>query len=132
MNLDKETKDKIDKLPIVLKTIVNNMLDAIDNIINGKCDEETLTSTASTLNNNAKGRICNEDILNYDKGGKILGFGCTNRVGLKRLLDENGIKQQVVNNQKCGFLRSEIMALRDRLSNDSNKTQRNDYKRKLK
>lgn len=132
MNLDKETKDKIDKLPIVLKTIVNNMFDAIDNIINGKCDEETLTSTASTLNNNAKGRICNEDILNYDKAGKILGFGCTNRVGLKKLLDANGIKQQVVNNQKCGFLRSEIIALRDKLSNDSNKEECNACKRKLK
>lgn len=131
MNLDKETKDKIDKLPIVLKTIVNNMFDAIDNIINGKCDEETLTSTASTLNNNAKGRICNEDILNYDKAGKILGFGCTNRVGLKRLLDAHGIKQRTINNMKCGFLRSDILALKDKLIDDVNKREYGDCKRKL-
>lgn len=114
MNLDEETKSKIDKLPIVLKTMANYLLDALDNIINGKCDEDTLTSTVGTLNNNAKGRICDEDVLNYDKAGEILGFG-TNRNGLKALLDRNGIKQKIINNQKCGFLRSEVMALNDKL-----------------
>lgn len=128
MKLDEETKAKIDKLPIVLKTIANYLLDALDNIINGKCDENTLTSTVGTLNNNAKGRICDEDVLNYDKTGEILGFG-TNRNGLKALLDRNGIKQQIINNQKCGFLRSEVMALNDKLLEER---KAKEYKRKSK
>lgn len=128
MKLDEETKSKIDKLPIVLKTMANYLLDSLDNIINGKCDEDTLTSTVGTLNNNAKGRICDEDVLNYDKAGEILGFG-TNRNGLKALLDKNGIKQQVINNQKCGFLRSEVMALNDKLLEER---KAKEYKRKSK
>ena len=69
-----------------------------------------------TLNNNAKGRIGKEDVLNYYKAGNILGFGCTNRVGLKKLLDKHGIKQVKINNMRCGFLRSEIMSLKDKIN----------------
>lgn len=116
MKLDEETKAKIDNLPIVSKTIVNYLIDVIDSFINGKCDEDTITSTLGTLNNNAKGRIGKEDVLNYDKAGNILGFGCTNRVGLKKLLDKHGIKQVKINNMCCGFLRSEIMALKDKIN----------------
>lgn len=126
MNLDKETKDKIDKLPIILKTTVNYLLDAIDNIVNGKCDEDTLTSTIGTLNENSKRRYADEDLMNYDEAGKSLGFGCTNRNALKRLLDKNGIKQVIINNKKCGFKRSDIYALKDKIKNDKyNKKNKN-------
>lgn len=114
MNLDQETKDKIDKLPFMLKTAANYLLDALDNIINGNCSEDAVTSTIGTLNNNASKRYGKHDLLTYDKASEILGFG-RNLVGLKALLDKHGIKQQVINNQKCGFLRSEIMALNDKL-----------------
>lgn len=121
MELSKETKDKIDKLPIVLRMAVNYLLDAVDKIINGECNEDAVTSTMATLNNNASGRICKDDVLNYDKAGNILGFGATNRTALKALLDKHGIKQVVINNMKCGFLRSDIMALRDKLNEDIKK-----------
>lgn len=121
MELNDETKVKIDKLPIVLRTAVNYLLDVIDNIINGKCDEETLTSTMATINNNSKGRIGKEDVVNYDKAAKMLGFSVTNRASLKLLLDKNGIHQVVINNMKCGFLRSDIMALKDKLNEEVRK-----------
>lgn len=121
MELDDKTKDKIDKLPVVLRMAVNYLLDAVDKIVNGECSEDTITSTMATLNNNASGRICKDDVLNYDKAGEILGFGATNRTGLKAVLDKYGIKQVVINNMKCGFLRSDIMALRDKLNEDIRK-----------
>lgn len=129
MDLDDKTKEKIDKLPIVLRLAVNYLLDAIDKIINGECNEDAVTSTMATLNNNASGRICKDDVLNYDKAGEILGFGATNRNGLKAVLDKYGIKQVIINNQRCGFLRSDIMALRDKLNEDIRKREK---KRKAK
>lgn len=112
MELSDKTKEKIDKLPIVLKMAVNYLLDMVDKIINGECNEDTVASTIATLNNNASRRVCKDDVLNYDKAGEILGFGATNKYG---------IKQVVINNQRCGFLRSDIMALRDKLNEDIRK-----------
>ena len=77
MKIDEETRARIDKLPIVSRMIANYLLDMVENLATNKCDEETLISAASTMNNNAKGRIGKEDVLNYDKAGNILGFGCT-------------------------------------------------------
>ena len=100
MNLDQET----------FKTAVHYLLEMVDNIINGNCSEDAVTSTIGTLNNNASKRYGKHDLLTYEKASDILGFG-RNMVGLKALLDKHGIKQQVINNQKCGFLRSEVMAI---------------------
>lgn len=87
----------------------------------GDCDESTVVSTMGTLNQNAQGRYSDDDLLNYDKACKILGFSVTNRVGLKRLLDKNGIKQVIIHNTPCGFRRDEIMALRDKINEEVKK-----------
>lgn len=121
MELNDETKAKIDKLPLILRTSVNYLLDCVDKIINGECNEDAITSTMATLNQNAQCRYGKYDLMNYDEAGKVLGFGSTNRMNLKVLLDKNNIKQVVINNMKCGFLRSEIMALRDKLNEDIKK-----------
>lgn len=115
--LNVSAQEKIDKLPYFMRYIINALLDCIDNIINGKCDEETIVSAMSTVQNNTNSRFSECDLLTYDKAGKILGFGTTNRVGLKRLLDKNGIKQVTFGNTKVGFRRDEVMALRDKLCN---------------
>ena len=113
--LSPTAKESIDKLPFFMKYVINVLLDCIDNIINGKCDEDIIVSAMSTMNNNARGKYSNEDLMNYDEAGEVLGFGTTNRVGLKRLLDKHGIKQVVINNMKCGFRRDEILSLKDKL-----------------
>lgn len=118
MLLNEETQEKVNKLPIVLKTAVNTLLECIDQIINGKCNEEVITSTMGTLHNNAKSRYGNNDVLNYDQAGKMLGFGTTNRVGLKKLLDKNGIKEVKIGNTKIGFRRDELQALCDKIHED--------------
>lgn len=114
--LNAATQEKIDKLPFFMKYVVCKLIDCIDDIVNNKCDEDVLLTTMSTLDNNAKGKFSNDDLMNYDQAGDALGFGTTNRVGLKRLLDKHGIKQVIINNMKCGFRRDEIMALKDKIS----------------
>lgn len=72
----------------------------------------------STVQNNTNSRFSECDLLTYDKAGNLLGFGTTNRVGLKKLLDKNGIKQVTFGNTKVGFRRDEVMALKERLDNE--------------
>lgn len=116
--LSASAQEKIDNLPYFMRYIINTLLDCIDNIINGKCDEETIVSAMSTVQNNTDNRFNECDLLNYDEAGNMLGFGTTNRVGLKKLLDKNGIKQVSFGNTKVGFRRDEVMVLKDRLDSE--------------
>lgn len=116
--LSATAQEKIDKLPFFMRYVIYKLVDCIDDIINGKCDEQLIVNTMSTLENNASGRYSKNDLLTYDEAGKILGFGSTNRVGLKKLLDKNGIKQMSFGGTKVGFRRDEVVALKDRLCNE--------------
>lgn len=122
--LTASAEEKIEKLPFFMRYVIHKLVDCIDDIINGKCDEQLIVNTMSTLENNSKGRYSKDDLLNYDKAGEALGFGCTNRVGLKRLLDRNNIHEVVINNMKVGFRRDEIMALKDKLNDEIRKRER--------
>lgn len=124
MELDSESKDKLAKQPFIIRQAANYVLNILNTLINGGCDEDKITSTMGTLSQNAQGRYSDDDLVNYDNACKILGFSVTNRVGLKRLLDKNGIKQVVINNMKCGFVRSDIMAIRDKLNEDIRKKEK--------
>ncbi len=121
MELDSESKDKLAKQPFIIRQAANYVLNLLNTLINGGCDENTVVSTMGTLNQNAQGRYSDDDLLDYDKACKVLGFSVTNRVGLKRLLDKNGIKQVKIHNMPCGFRRDEIMALRDKLNEEVKK-----------
>lgn len=121
MELDSESKDKLSKQPFIIRQAANYVLNLLNTLINGGCDESTVVSTMGTLNQNAQGRYSDDDLVNYDNACKILGFSVTNRVGLKRLLDKNGIKQVIIHNMPCGFRRDEIMALRDKLNEEVKK-----------
>lgn len=118
MELNNEEKERYDNLSPVMKSAVTYMMDAIKAVIYGKCDEDVMINTMGTLNQNAQGRYNDEDLLNYDKAGKELGFGTTNRVGLKRFLDKNKIKQVLINNIRCGFSKAQINLLKDKYSED--------------
>lgn len=121
MELDSESKDKLAKQPFIIRQAANYVLNLLNTIINGGCDESTVVSTMGTLNQNAQGRYSDNDLVNYDNACKILGFSVTNRIGLKRLLDKNGIKQVKIHNMPCGFRRDEILALRDKVNEEVRK-----------
>ena len=115
MNFTEEEQNKLDRLPLVFKLAINTLLDAVRHILDGDCDESAITDTMATLNNNSQGRYADEDLVNYEEAAKILGISTTNRMKLKLLLDMNNIQQVTLHNQKVGFKRTEIMALRSKL-----------------
>lgn len=115
MNFTEEEQSKLDRLPLVFKLAINALLDAVRRILDGDCDESAITDTMATLNNNSQGRYADEDLVNYEEAAKILGISTTNRMKLKLLLDMNNIQQVTLHNQKVGFKRTEIMALRSKL-----------------
>ena len=115
MNFTEEEQSKLDRLPLVFKLAINTLLDAVRRILDGDCDESAITDTMATLNNNSQGRYADEDLVNYEEAAKILGISATNRMKLKLLLDMNNIQQVTLHNQKVGFKRTEIMALRAKL-----------------
>lgn len=115
MNFTEEEQSKLDRLPLVFKFAINTLLDAVRRILDGDCDESAITDTMATLNNNSQGRYADEDLVNYEEAAKILGISATNRMKLKLLLDMNNIQQVTLHNQKVGFKRTEIMALRSKL-----------------
>ena len=115
MKFSEDEEKKIKSLPLVFRLAVEMLLGLIKKILNNECDEDEVTDTLATLNANADRRYSNEDLVNYDQAAKILGVSVTNRIRLKSLLDANGVKQVVMHNQKIGFKRSELMALRTKL-----------------
>lgn len=121
MKFTEDEQSKIDKLPVILKYAVESLVGVIKRIIDGDCDADSVTDAMATLDNNAKGRYSDEDLVTYDKAAKILGISVTNRAKLKLLLDMNNIQQVTLHNHKVGFLRSELMALRSKLYDDPKK-----------
>ena len=115
MIFSEDEENKIKSLPRVLRLSVDTLVCVIRKILNNECDEDEVTDTMATLNANADRRYANEDLVNYDQAAKILGVSVTNRIRLKSLLDANGVKQVVMHNQRIGFRRSEVMALRTKL-----------------
>ncbi|MBQ0073104.1 MAG: hypothetical protein KBT34_02795 [Prevotella sp.] len=115
MNFTEEEQSKLDRLPLVFKLAINALLDAVRRILDGDCNENAITDTMATLNNNSQGRYADEDLVNYEEAARILGISATNRMKLKLLLDMNNIEQVTLHNQKVGFKRSEIMALRSKM-----------------
>ena len=115
MKFSEYEENKIKSLPLVFRLALDMLLGLIKKILNNECDEEEVTDTMATLKANADSRYANEDLVNYDQAAKILGVSVTNRIRLKSLLDANGVRQVVMHNQRIGFRRSEVMALRTKL-----------------
>lgn len=111
MLVTQETQDKIDKLPLSLRIASNMLLDCLESLIGGKCDADEVLHTVSSVNEHAQGKYSDKELVNYDKACDILGYTRTNRIGLKRILDKNGIKQVIMNNQHVGFPRHKVEAL---------------------
>lgn len=115
MIFSEDEEKKIKSLPLILRIALDTLVGVIKKILNNECNEDEVADTMATLNANADGRYANEDLVNYDQAAKILGVSVTNRLRLKSLLDANVIKQVVMHNQRIGFKRSEVMALRTKL-----------------
>lgn len=115
MKFSEEEQSKLNKLPLVLRTTAQYLLESVNRILNDECNEEAVTSAMATVNANSSGRFSDDDLVNYEQAARILGVSETNRAKTKMLLDKNGIKQVVMHNQKVGFIRAEVVALADKM-----------------
>lgn len=116
IQLSEETQKRIDNAPLFAKTAINTLLKCIDDLLGNKCSENDVASAISQLNDNANDRFSDHELLNYDEAGRLLGFGTTNRIALKKLLDKHNIKQVVMNNTKVGFPAYKVYELKRELS----------------
>jgi len=89
-------------------------------ILNDQCNEEELLYLMGKADAHSKGYFKKEDFVNYDEAMRILNIG--NRVTLKEHLNRHGVKMQRVNNQRVGFLRSEVEALSEDVKKPSKRS----------
>lgn len=115
VKIDRESREKLKALPPVMQMAARALLDALNRIINGDCDESAVNQAAATLDANSRGKYGSEDLLTYDKAMKMLGIG--DRARLKRVLDSNGVKQVTIHNQRVGFRRSDVLAVKQQIEN---------------
>ena len=114
MKLDKETQEKINKLPLIFRMAANFLVRCLDKLINDECDEKEVINAINAVKDNSEGRYSKSELMNYDEAGKALGFGVTNRAGLKKFLDKHNVKQVQFGSMKVGFPRSKIINLINR------------------
>ena len=98
-----------------LKTIRELLTHGIQMIDNDQCDEAKAMSMVARYNEETKGYYSKNSFVNYDKAMRIMGI--KNRNEFKAVCDANNVTQKMLNNQKVGFLRSEIESLSERLRN---------------
>lgn len=99
-----------------LKTIRGILSHGIQMIDNDECDEARAMSMVARYNEETKGYYSKNSFVNYDKAMKIIGV--KNRNEFKAICEANNVTQKTINNQKVGFLRSEIESLSERLRNE--------------
>ena len=69
------------------------------------------------FNAESKGFFDKKSFVNYDKAMRITGI--KQRTKFKETCDDYGIEQKTINNQKVGFLRSEIEDLKEKLREEN-------------
>lgn len=113
MLITEETQRRIDNMPLPFRIVCNALLDCLENVLGYKykCNTEELVKIVSDLEQNAKGKYCNQDLVNYDQACDMLGYTRTNRVALKRELDRNGIQQVTINGHRVGFPKKDVERL---------------------
>ena len=69
------------------------------------------------FNAESKGFFDKKSFVNYDKAMRIVGI--KQRTRFKEMCDIYNIEQKTINNQKVGFLRTDIEDLKDKLREEN-------------
>lgn len=109
-------EDKKTKSPI-LQEIRRILADGVKRIDNDECDEAKAYGMTARFNAESKGFFDKKSFVNYDKAMRIVGI--KQRTRFKEMCDIYNIEQKTINNQKVGFLRSEIEDLKDKLREEN-------------
>lgn len=103
----------------ILQELKHILTDGIKRIENDECDEAKVYGMMSRFNAESKGFFDKHSFVNYDKAMRIVGIKQRNT--FKEACDKHHIEQKVINNQKVGFLRTEIEDLKDKLRYENKK-----------
>ena len=111
-------EDKKPKSPI-LQEIRRILADGIRRIDNDECNESYAYGMMSRFNAESKGFFDKKSFVNYDKAMRIVGI--KQRTKFKETCDIYHVEQKTINNQKVGFLRTEIENMRDKIREENKK-----------
>lgn len=107
---NKRTRKK--KSPVI-KYATTIVKDTLKRLKNDECDEADVAYMISRLNAESKGYHNENSYVNGDEAARIMHMADRNRC--RALLASHGICQNKINNQKVGYLRSEVEDLAYRL-----------------
>lgn len=122
-------KEEVDKLSGIKKFLFETLFSRIFDIFSEDCSEEDVSSAVNSLEKVNSEYVRPDDYLNYDQAMKMLGFS-NNRNGFCVLMKKHGIQQHTFKNQKIGFKKSDILALKAELEANLNKEYKNPPKKK--
>lgn len=123
MNFDADEQSRISALSPFMRLVFDTLTRWITMLIDGKCDEDSISDAASKINASTQGYAHEDNYLTLDKAMKILGFG-QNRVGCLNLMRKHGIRNEKFNNVSIGYNRDKVVALKRRLEAENIKVRR--------
>ena len=105
---------KANKKSPTMNYAITLLKQVIEDIKSGKCSEQELTDALSKFHPESNGYFKEEDFVNYDEAGLLLGVRWDRRK-LNNLCKEHNIVNQKVNNLHIGFRKKDILRLKQLL-----------------
>lgn len=101
-------KEEVSKLSGLKKILFDTVFSRLLDILSEDCSENDVAQAINSIEKVNSEYVREDDFLNYDGAMRLLGYS-------SNLMKKHGIKQQVFRNQKVGFKKSEILALKSEL-----------------
>lgn len=109
--------ERFKNLPPSGRALVKTLLDIVEQILSGRCDEEEIEEVSRRVNPDMKGYKCEDDYVTIDEGMRIMHYN-RNRNGFCNLMKKYGIPNETFNNIKIGYNRNRLIALKHKLDED--------------
>lgn len=109
--------ERFKNLPPSGRALVKTLLDIVEQILSGRCDEEEIEDVSRRVNPDMKGYKCEDDYVTIDEGMRIMHYN-RNRNGFCNLMKKYGIPNETFNNIKIGYNRNRLIALKHKLDED--------------
>lgn len=109
--------ERFKSLPPSGRALVKTLLDIVEQILSGRCDEEEIEDVSRRVNPDMKGYKCEDDYVTIDEGMRIMHYN-RNRNGFCNLMKKYGIPNETFNNIKIGYNRNRLIVLKHKLDED--------------
>ena len=137
--------ERFKSLPPSGRALVKTLLDIVEQILSGRCDEEEIEDVSRRVNPDMKGYKCEDDYVTIDEeeiedvsrrvNPDMKGYKCEddyvtidegmrimhynrNRNGFCNLMKKYGIPNETFNNIKIGYNRNRLIVLKHKLDED--------------